>query len=354
LSSSDTARDARPTLSALGWMAELTSDLDPELTPGRIVRVDRGRAMVATDSGTLGAAVAIDEPVVTGDWVGLSLEPRPEVSALVPRRTVITRYDTSFEMPQPLAANMDVILILHGLDLRPKHRRMERALVMAWDSGARPVVVLSKADVAAGGPDGTDAAVTEGEMREIAVGADVVAVSAVTGRGMDRLRGLLHPGETILVFGESGVGKSTLINALAGEDLRDTGPTRVADRRGRHTTTSRELVPLASGLVLLDTPGVRTLGLWDATDGLEAAFADVEAAAARCRFRDCRHDGEPGCSVRRAIELGDLHPDRVASFRKLGAEMARLERRRKAVEGRIARRARPRSKRRSDWRREWE
>ncbi|MDX1690658.1 MAG: ribosome small subunit-dependent GTPase A [Acidimicrobiia bacterium] len=339
-------------LSPYGWADGLADEIPDHLLPGRVVRVDRGRALAQTTIGTIPATVPGD-PVVTGDWVGVDVTGRPEIRHVVTRRTVITRYDTSHEIPQPLAANVDAVLVVHGLDLGLKLRRMERALVVAWDSGARPIVVLSKADLAPGGPSGTAVAVAEGEFAAVAPGVEVVTVSAVTGLGVDRLRGALSPGETVVVLGESGVGKSTLVNALAGEDLRDTGPTRVADRRGRHTTTARELVPLPDGLILLDTPGIRTLGVWDAGDGLAAAFSDVEEAARRCRFRDCRHDAEPGCGVRSAVDDGSIDGDRLASYRRLEREMARMDRRRAAVEGRVARRTRRRSSSDDDWRRDW-
>ena len=333
-----------------GWTDGLADQIPPELEPGRVVRVDRGRALVATAADIVSAA-APDEPVVTGDWVGLAMDDPPTIRHMVDRRTVITRYDTSHEIPQPLASNMDVVLIVHGLDLSMKLRRTERALVLAWESGARPIVILSKADLAPGGPEGTAVAVAEGEFRDIAPGVDVLAVSATTGLGMAELQSLLTPGETVVVLGESGVGKSTLINALAGEDVRDTGPTRVADRRGRHTTTSRELVPLDSGLILLDTPGIRTLGVWNAADGLEAAFSDITTLANQCQFRDCNHEAEPGCAVAEAIESGDLDPDRLTSYRSIQNEMARLDGR--AVASRAAKRAKKRSRPTDDWRREW-
>ena len=349
--SSSSFRDDVSRLIPYGWTDDLADSIPPELTPGRVTRVDRGRALVMTRVGVVSATVP-DDPVVTGDWVGVQLDEPTSIAHLVQRATVITRYDTSHEMPQPLAANMEVVLIVHGLDLSLKLRRIERALVLAWDSGARPLLVLSKIDLAREGPDGTAVALAEDEFSAIAPGVDVIPVSATTGLGMDVLRSRLRSGETVAVIGESGVGKSTLINALAGGAIRDTGPTRVADRRGRHTTTSRELVPLDSGVILLDTPGVRTLGVWDAADGLTAAFPDLEEAAARCRFRDCSHETEPDCGVKEAIDGGALDPDRVASYRKLEREISRMDRR--AVAGRTTRRAKQRTRRVDDWRKDWE
>jgi ribosome biogenesis GTPase len=308
-------------LSSLGWddsWAEAFTPYDG-LVPGRVARVDRGRCDVLTEHGEIQAAWRC-EPPCAGDWV--ALRGRNQVAAILPRRTVFVRGGVAREsrgglsgdsQGQVLAANVDVALVVEPASPDTSLGRIERLLALAWQSGAVPYVVITKADLAADLP-GLIEAVTAA-----APGADVHAVSAVTGAGVDAVRGLATG--TSVLLGPSGAGKSTLVNALAGEDVMRTQEIRASDGRGRHTTTHRELVVVPSGLVI-DTPGVRRVGLYDVDEGLAQAFSDVEDLAAECRFSDCAHDTEPGCAVLLAVESGDLPERRLAGWRKLRREAA--------------------------------
>jgi ribosome biogenesis GTPase len=220
-----------------------------------------------------------------------------------------------------VAANVDTALLVASLNADLNLRRLERYLAVTYESGARPVIVLTKADLT----EDVDALVAEVE--GVAFGVPVLAMSARTGQGLDALAAHLPPGETAVLLGSSGAGKSTLLNALAGAELMATGAIREDDARGRHTTTHRELVRLPSGALILDTPGMRELGLWDAGAGVSSTFEDIEELAADCRFADCRHDGEPGCAVRAAIAAGDLAEERLRAYEKLQAELAYEHRR---------------------------
>ena len=220
-------------------------------------------------------------------------------------------------VPQVVAANVDVALVVDAVP--PNVRRLERYLALAWESGAEPVVVLTKRDLADALPGGLDAALAD--VAAVAPGVRVLATSAVTGEGLDALGGLLAPGRTAVLLGVSGTGKSTLVNRLVGAARMRTGDVR-DDGKGRHTTTHRELVRLPGGALLVDTPGMRELRLWDADDGLARAFDDVTSLAAACRFVDCAHDAEPGCAVRAAVDAGTLPAERLASWRALARELA--------------------------------
>ncbi len=319
-------------------------DPDPSLLPARVVRVDRGSCLVMTDAGPLRASpytVASrkaglgDEPT-TGDWVVVAPQPGSDTAilAVLPRRSFLARRapEDSDRYEQAIAANIDVIAVTAGLDRPDSAGRIERTLTMVWESGALPVVVLTKADVA------RDLEASVETASRLALGADVLVTSAATGEGADELRSLARPNKTLAFLGPSGTGKSSLVNLLVGADVQKTGEVRALDQRGRHTTTSRELVPLPGGGVLLDTPGLRSLGVLDVGAGLATTFDDVEAAAALCRFRDCGHQGEPGCAVREAIGRGELDERRLASYRKLQRESERALRLEQSPAGAEARR----------------
>ncbi|UZX01295.1 ribosome small subunit-dependent GTPase A [Arthrobacter sp. CDRTa11] len=298
--------------------------------PGRVVRVDRSLVLVAVGAELLHLPYPLDAGVpVTGDWVwiGPNRAGDRQIVGILPRRSELSR-KRAFEASsaaQVLAANMDVIGVVVPVDRPLTHNRLERTLVAAWDSGAVPLVIVTKADLA----DVADDVV--GQVILQAAGVEVVTTSAEHGDGIDELLGCLPARSTLVLLGPSGAGKSTLINALVGHNAQDTGAVRSGDFRGKHTTTSRELVPLADGTVLMDTPGVRGFGLFDADDGMEQMFGDVEELAGLCRFADCAHEREPGCAVRQALADGTLEDRRWNNYLKLQRELAALARRKDAA-----------------------
>lgn len=304
-------------LTAFGWTERVLALFNEvhefPAEPARVVRVERSAAAAVFADGRERLLHAASLPTV-GDWIVA----RGEVLlAVLPRWSELTRADPAGGTVQVLAANVDLVVITAPAD-RLSPARVERELALAWESGAQPLVLLTKADLA-------DAA-TEAGLAERLVGVDVLATSAATGRGAEELHDRLRPARSGVLLGPSGAGKSTLVNALAGSDVLATGAVRDADRRGRHTTTSRQLISLPRGGVLIDTPGLRSLGL--AGDvSIEAAFPEIETLASDCRFSDCRHQAEPGCAVAAAVEAGELDPDRLTSFRKLQREAAAEARR---------------------------
>ncbi|GAA3241502.1 ribosome small subunit-dependent GTPase A [Actinocorallia longicatena] len=291
----------------------------PEFLPARVTRVDRGACDVlgadgelrVSFSGALRRASAQDPVALpcVGDWVAIDPSTQ-EIVSVLPRRTAIVRAGVTpgTSHGQVLAANVDLVYIAEPAVPSVDLGRIERLLALAWESGAQPVVVITKADLA-----DVDLEV----VAEAAPGAEVVAVSSHTGDGLDIVR--LRPGRTAVLLGRSGAGKSTLVNALSGAEAMETQAIREADGRGRHTTVHRELLLLPGGGMIIDTPGLRSIGL-HAEEGLAQAFSDVEELAERCRFSDCSHDSEPGCAVRAAVEEGILPERRLLSWHKLQRE----------------------------------
>lgn len=293
---------------------------------GRVVRVDRTLLLVAVTDGLLHLPYPLSgEQPVTGDWVwlGPNRAGHRQILAVLPRRSELSRkraFEDSSE-EQVLAANMDTVGVVVPVDRPLTHNRLERTLVAAWDSGATPLVIITKADLAQVADD------VVGKVILQAAGVEVVTTSADNGDGIDELLARIPAGGTIVFLGPSGAGKSTLVNALVGREVQQTGAVRSGDFKGRHTTTARELVPLSNGTVLMDTPGVRGFGLFDAGEGLGGMFGDVEELAAGCRFADCGHGNEPGCAVREAIGTGALTLRRWNSYQKMQRELAALARR---------------------------
>ena len=318
-------------LPAYGYTNAVARHFDQHPCPGatergRVVRVDRTLLLVAVDDGLLHLPYPLSGgPAVTGDWVwiGPNRAGERQILAVLPRRSELSRkraFEDSSE-EQVLAANMDTVGVVVPVDRPLTHNRLERTLVAAWDSGATPLVIVTKADLA----DVADDVV--GKVILQAAGVEVVTTSAENGDGIDELMSRIPSGGTIVLLGPSGAGKSTLINALVGRQVQQTGEVRSGDFKGKHTTTARELVPLSNGAVLMDTPGVRGFGLFDAGEGLGGMFGDVEELAAGCRFTDCSHGNEPGCAVREAIDSGVLAQRRWDSYLKMQRELAALARR---------------------------
>ena len=320
-------------LSEWGWDAAWAAALEAAARPpgeraARVTGQDRDRWTVQVEDGPAAARIAgsHDGPLpATGDWVTVRPGPAPAdpltLGAVLPRRSALSRGragDGGAE--QVLAANIDVVWIVQGLDVPLNPRRLERYLAVAWESGAIPEVVLTKADLAAA-PDAAAA-----EVAAVATGVTVHLSSVQLSDTVRRLRARLRAGQTVTLLGPSGVGKSTLINALADTALAATGDVRAFDHKGRHTTTRRELFLIPGGALLMDTPGLRELRVWALDEGLCHAFPEIDELSAACRFRDCAHEAEPGCAVTAAVAAGRIDAARLESYRKLRAEAAYLER----------------------------
>lgn len=325
-------------LDALGWDERAESLFAPHaaagLEPARVLVEHRGQYVVDAGEGEIAAVVSgrlrhgtrsAEEFPAVGDWVAVSTGAGSDavIHAVLPRASRFARPSRG-DIPgaQVVAANVDIVLVVAALDRDFNLRRLERYLALAWSSGARPVVVLNKADVAA------DLRRQAAAVESVAPGVPILPVSARTGAGMDALRALLRPGETVALLGSSGVGKSTLVNTLLGWQRQATNDVRADDQRGRHTTTVRELIQLPGGGLLIDSPGMRSVGMWEADEGIDSAFADIDDLARGCRFSDCSHTAEPGCAVRAAIADGRMPEARLLNRRKLERELAAVERRR--------------------------
>jgi ribosome biogenesis GTPase len=326
------------TLESLGWSTFFANDFAQYgalgYSAGRVALEHKNRYQIYSESGELWGEIAGRMrheasgrgalPAV-GDWIAMNVRPderQATIHAVLPRRSKFSRkVPGALLEEQIVAANIDTLFLVTGLDGNFNPRRIERYLTLAWESGARPVVVLNKADLC----DDVEGCVAETE--SIAFGTPVIAVSAAESDGVERLRDFLAPGKTVALLGSSGVGKSTITNALAGSAVMEAGVVSESVGKGRHTTTHRELILLPSGGLLIDTPGMRELQLWEGGEGLQETFEDVEELASQCRFNDCRHDGEPGCAIEEAIRGGTLDERRFANYRKMQRELAYFNRR---------------------------
>lgn len=325
--------DSPGDLAALGWGPHFAEHFAPlaaqGLSPARVavrhnqlyrLYGERGELLAEVSGKVRHEATGQQDFPVVGDWVAMSLRPsesRATIHAILPRLSRFSRKAAGVETEeQVLAANVDTVFLVAGLDGDFNPRRLERYLAMAWDSGAAPVILLTKSDLCA------DVPARLAEIEAIAGGVPLYAVSSLRGEGLDAVRGHLSPGRTAALLGSSGVGKSTLVNALLGEERLRTREVRLSDSRGRHTTTSRELIALPGGGLVIDTPGMRELSLWaERPETQPGSFEEIAVLAAACAFRDCRHEAEPRCAVRAAVEDGTLAAERLESFHKLQREL---------------------------------
>jgi ribosome biogenesis GTPase len=320
-------------LRAIGADSELLEQLaavlrasPPGTIVGRVARVDRGRFQLLTANGPVPVPTSGVSPVGVGDWCAVVGGTEPdgtstsyELLEVLPRRSALVRQSSGSRTElQVLAANIDLVMVVVPLDRPISQRQLERFLALAWESSATPVLILTKVDLV---EDEVVKAATA-EVRAVSGDLSVLTVSVVTGAGMDKVRALVQPGRTVALLGTSGSGKSSLVNALMGSEVVQTGAVREADGKGRHTTTWRELIVVPSGGTLIDTPGLRELGMWIDEEGIDATFADITDLAEQCRFNDCAHVSEPGCAVLAAIASGEVEADRLASYRKLLGEAA--------------------------------
>ena len=292
--------------------------------PARITAVHKERYEIVCEFGATHARLKTKEYYVdtqdfptTGDFVMINYIDNgdSQIVATLPRRTLFSRREPGpIPRDQAVAANFDYVFIMQSLNMDFNPKRLERYLTLAWQSGATPVILLTKADLV------EDYWEYLTQVERVAAGVNIHVVSAHTGYGLQRLNAYLQPGKTVVFLGSSGVGKSSLVNALAGEEIMTVNGIREDDSKGRHTTTHRQLIRLSSGVMVIDTPGMRELGMWGASEGLVDAFSDVEKYLGRCRFSNCRHESEPGCAIKAAIAAGELDPMRWESYKNLKEE----------------------------------
>lgn len=335
----------------LGWndyfQAHFESLNFKDVIPARVAVQQKDRYIIYCENGELWAEISgkfrhkalskADYPTV-GDWVVVTVKPDGDgavIHSLLPRKSKFSRkavlaggpkYGDGKTEEQVLSANIDTAFIVSGLDGEYNLRRLERYVAVAYDSGTSPVVLLNKSDLC----DEVERIVSEVE--NAVIGVTVHAISALINDSLEILKEYFEKGKTVSFLGSSGVGKSTIINSLLGYERQKTNEVRESDRRGRHTTTYRELILLAEGGILIDTPGMREIEIWGDEDGLSKAFDDIEALAAQCRFNDCSHANEPGCAVKKALDNGELDPDRYQNYLKLQKELKRLEMRKSGRE----------------------
>ena len=292
--------------------------------PARVTAVHKERYEIVCEHGITHARLKTKEYFVdtqdfptAGDFVMIHYIDNgdSQIIATLPRRTLFSRREPGpIPRDQAVAANFDYVFIMQSLNLDFNPKRLERYLTLGWQSGATPVILLTKADLV---EDYWDYLM---QVERVAAGVNVHVVSAHTGYGLPRLNAYLQSGKTVVFLGSSGVGKSSLVNALAGEEIMSVSAIREDDSKGRHTTTHRQLIRLKSGVMIIDTPGMRELGMWDVSEGLGDAFSDVESYLGKCRFSDCKHEREPGCAIKAAIAAGELDIGRCESYRKLSEE----------------------------------
>lgn len=325
-------------LTSLGWSNFWATSFEPYrldgFTVGRVAIEHRSTYVLYSEQGELTAEVtgnlrhraagAQDFPAV-GDWVVIrvrEVEQRATIHAVLPRKSQFSRKMAGSKTEeQVMAANVDTVFLVAGLDGDFNPRRIERYLLLTWESGANPVIVLNKADLC------PDLEARIGDVEAIASGVPILTVSAAKGDSMNLLDGYLHPGQTVALLGSSGVGKSTMTNYLKGEPIQQVQSVRKGDDRGRHTTTHRELLALPNGSLIIDTPGMREIQLWSGEEGLQETFADVEQLTRQCHFRNCHHQNEPGCAVQQALAAGLLNESRYLNYQKLQKELNYLARR---------------------------